>query len=123
MRRYADGSGSPSAKAAIQAWSSRAEAGAPGIGSAESLADLVRALSRLTYSRALFGFAKSEDDDSLLDVRMQYGDVSTALLIEADLVLFYELDEAGTEKVAEARTDVAGKTFGTLEIVFGDLFA
>jgi hypothetical protein len=50
MRRYAQGRGSPSAQAAILAWVTRAEAGAPEVGTAESVADLVRALSvHLTF--------------------------------------------------------------------------
>jgi hypothetical protein len=81
----------------------------------------VDTLSRLTYSRAMYGFAEG-DDGSNLDVHMQHSDVANGLFIEADLVLFYELDDAGKEIVADTRTEVAGRIFGTLDQVFSDLF-
>lgn len=121
LRAYIEGRGSPSAKKAILAWLSGAEAGLPGAGNAGTLAQFVRALARLTYSRGFFGFAEGEDG-SHVDVRMQATDVTTALMIEADLVLFYDLDEDAREIIADARTEVAEKTFGTIERSFKRLF-
>jgi hypothetical protein len=117
MRLHAAWPGSPSAKASILAWVSRAEAGEPGVGDASSLADLVRALARLTYSRALFGYAATEDGSDL-DVRMQKLDFPTALLLEEELVSFYRLDEVSREVVSEARMEVTETTLETLEGTF-----
>jgi hypothetical protein len=121
MRLHAASPGSPSAKASILAWVSRAEAGEPGVGDASSVADLVRALVRLTYSRALFGYDETEQG-SHLDIRMLQSDFPNALLIEERLVAFYQFDEAAREAVSVARLEVTETTLNTLEGTFERLF-
>ena len=121
LRSHADRPGSASARADIEAWVSRAEAGMDGVGTAEDLADLVRALSRLMYSRGLFGFVETETGSDL-DIRLQHADVATGLFIEADLVEFYALDDVAKRAVAAARTQVAQSTLRTIETAFWDVF-
>ena len=121
LRSQARGPGSTSAKAAIEAWVSRAEAGIEGVGTTADLADLVRALARLMYSRSLYGFMEKEGGSDI-DVRLPRADVAAGLAIEADLVEVYEVDEAGKAAVAAARTEVARMTLGALERAFWDVF-
>jgi hypothetical protein len=121
IRLHAASPGSPSAKASILAWVSRAEAGEPGVGDASSVADLVRALVRLTYSRALFGYDETEQG-SHLDIRMLQSDFPNALLIEERLVAFYQLDEAAQRVVIEGRAKVTEEILETLERTFERLF-
>ena len=121
LRSQARGSGSPSAKAAIEAWVSRAEAGMEGVGSPSDLADLVRALARLMYSRSLYGFMDTMSGSDI-NVRLQHADVTAGLSIETDLVEVYALDEAGKAAVVSARTEGARTTLGALERAFSDVF-
>jgi hypothetical protein len=85
------------------------------------VADLVRALVRLTYSRALFGYDETEQG-SHLDIRMLQSDFPTALLIEERLVAFYQLDEAAQRVVIEGRAKVTEEILETLERTFERLF-
>jgi hypothetical protein len=92
-----------------------------GVGSPSDLADLVRALARLMYSRSLYGFMETESGSDI-DVRLQSADVTAGLSLEADLVEVYALDAAGKAAVVAARTEVARMTLGALERAFSDVF-